>query len=73
MVDEQLVVIAGSVAGALAVSVTLIGRLYGVFLDSLGTVGAIVISLMALGLYALLVLSIANRIKINELKRGDNQ
>lgn len=73
MVDKQLVVIAGSVAGALAISVTLLGRVYGVFLDSIGANGAIVISTMALALYALLVLSIDNRIKVNQMRRGDDE
>ena len=73
MVDKQLVMISGSVAGALAVSVTLIGRVYGVFLDSIGATGAIVVSTMALALFALLVLSIDNRIKINQMNGGEEE
>lgn len=73
MVDKQLVVIASSVAGASMISITLLGRVYGVFLDSIGATGAIVISTMALSLYALLVLSIDNRIKINQMRRGDDE
>ncbi|MCG1001899.1 MULTISPECIES: hypothetical protein [Halobacterium] len=73
MVDKQLLVIAGAIAGALAISITLLGRVYGVFLDSIGATGAIVLSTMALTLYALLVLSIDNRIRINQMKRGDEK
>lgn len=73
MIDKQFVVIAGSIAGALAISVTLLGSVYGVFRESIGTVGAIVVSTIALALYALLVLSIDNRIKINQMKRGDDK
>lgn len=58
MVDNQLVVIAGSVAGALGISVTLLGRVYGIFLESIGATDVIDIATMALTLYALLVLSI---------------
>lgn len=73
MVDKQIMVIAGSVAGALAISVTLLGRVYSVFLDSIGATGAIIISTIALALYALLVLSIDNRIRINQMRRGDDE
>ena len=73
MVDKQLVFIAGSIAGALAISVTLLGRMYDVFLESIGPTGAIVLSTMALSLYALLVLSIDNRIKINQIRGGDDE
>lgn len=52
---------------------TLIGRVYGVFLDSIGATGAIIISILALALFGLLVLSIDNRIKINQMKGGDNE
>lgn len=73
MVDRQLVTIAGSVAGALAVSVTLLGGIYRVFLNPLEATGAIIISAMVLILFALLVLSIDNRIRINQMKGGDNE
>jgi Na+(H+)/acetate symporter ActP len=73
MVDKQLVTIAGAIAGAVMVSVTLIGRVYGVFSDRIGAEGAIVISVMGLVLYALLVLAVDNRIKINQTRRGDDE
>jgi len=73
MVDKQFVVVAGAVAGALAISVTLLGRVYGVFLKSIGATGAIVISTMALALYALLVLSIDNRVRINQMQGGEDE
>lgn len=72
MIDRQMVMIAGSVAGATAVSVTLLSSIYSVFREELGTTGAIIIATMGLVLFALLVLSITNRVKLNQMKRGDS-
>lgn len=73
MFDKQLAVISGSVAGALTVSLTLLGGVYRVFLNHLEATGAIIISAMVLILFALLVLSIDNRIRINQMKQGENE
>lgn len=73
IVDKQTVIIAGAIAGAIGVSITILGGTYRVFSESLETTGAIIVSVMSLILFALLVLSIDNRIRINQVKRGDGK
>lgn len=72
MVDKELVLIAGSVTGAVAVTFTLMNNIYGVFADTLDPDGAMALSAMGVILLALLVLAIDTRIKLNRL-RGDDE
>lgn len=70
MVDQQLIVIAGSVAGAVTVGITIIGGLYNVFSSDMSTTGALALALMGAVIYALLVMSIHNHVQINSIE-GD--
>lgn len=68
MIDRQTIEIAATIGGAVAVVLTVMSGLYTVFSDDLSSLGAMVIAAMGLILFALLVLAIDNRLRINEME-----
>jgi hypothetical protein len=70
MIDRQIITTLGGVAAGTGVIVTLSGAIYGVFETSVSPRGAGIIAALTLTVFALLVLTIDNRRKINELE-GD--
>jgi len=72
MIDNQMLTVAGSVAGAVAVFIALLGGLTRIFVKHMSLTAAIIIAAMSVSIFSILVLSIDNRIKINQI-REDHQ
>lgn len=71
MIDEETISIAGSVASAAGVAVTLMGSLYGIFREPLTAPGAFSLAVMGVLLLGTLILAISNQIKIQKMMGDD--
>jgi hypothetical protein len=73
MLDRQIISTGGSIIGAVAASVAIVGGGIELFRSNVGTIGATAISTMALLLLAILILSVDNRLKIDDMDGSENE
>lgn len=73
MIDRQLMLVAGTVAGTLAVSLALLSALYSLFSPDMSSAEAIALGVMGLTLFALLILALDNRIKLNQIEDTEHE